>query len=765
MRKIVLAICKMCALLSVFLWFIDPQIQIKARNKCTIHLVDVSNSILTPHTDTIRAINYLVQNSDDSDMHGLFVFANDVKEIVPIKNKFVVTQIKPEIDQDRSDLLSAVQLLIPIYPDGYSRHMVIYSDGNVENPQLVSSIAKQNGISITSFPIGILNPLDAKIISVDCPRFIEKETKLIATVNILSNASKKITVSMVSPTKSESKELVTIENATSRINFEIEAPATDYGIYTAKILEKDDCTQNNIYEYSIFKKSNAAEIAIISGFDQSPTYSILKEKYKIKVFKSATPEMLLTSGVIIIENALIPKELDMPIASFVKSGGGLVILGGDQSYGMGNFYNTEIEKISPLNAFPDEKDSIVFVLDKSGSMNLSIHEASSTKKIDFAVNSILRSIDLLHESDMAGVIAFDDNPKVSSQLVTKQKLNIGQISAGGGTRIIPALEAALDMLKNTETSRKHIVLITDGESNENPDLFKSVGELIKDVNTKLTTISTQKEKLERLQLLNGEIHVTTEFSKVDQIIKDIVAATKKLYSDNARLHARAPMHNILTGIKLVEKIQRINRTSSKKNKHTIVDSDSGPVIAVWDIEHGKVAACTFSIQKDWSGGLISWDGLGTLISNVVQYVKGKDKSIFNIIPAENSLVITSESLPDTSTEINCSINNVKTGESISARFSRDSLYSLTFRQRMKPGIYYASSTDCKGTFSVPYSYEYKNIGIKLDSLSEFGKIILTVDDLKKGFTREFTVESARTLILLSILFFFLSDICINSLWK
>ena len=63
------------------------------------------------------------------------------------------------------------------------------------------------------------------------------------------------------------------------------------------------------------------------------------------------------------------------IRTYVQDlGGGLVMIGGDQAFGLGGYYKTTIEEILPVRSdFEKEKEkpsiAMVLVIDKSGSMD------------------------------------------------------------------------------------------------------------------------------------------------------------------------------------------------------------------------------------------------------------------------------------------------------------------------------------------------------------------------------------------------------------
>ena len=85
-------------------------------------------------------------------------------------------------------------------------------------------------------------------------------------------------------------------------------------------------------------------------------------------------------------------------------GGGLMMLGGDQSFGLGGYYKTSLEEILPVRSdFEKEKEkpslALMLVIDKSGSMG--------GEKIEMAKEAARAAVELLGPSDKVGVLAFE----------------------------------------------------------------------------------------------------------------------------------------------------------------------------------------------------------------------------------------------------------------------------------------------------------------------------------------------------------------------
>mgnify|MGYP000659148326 CR=1 FL=1 len=111
-----------------------------------------------------------------------------------------------------------------------------------------------------------------------------------------------------------------------------------------------------------------------------------------------------------------------------KLGGGLVMLGGPGSFGVGGYYRTPIEEVLPVRLkAPDEEEkqsaAVAIVLDRSGSM--------AGEKLEMAKSAAIATAEVLGHNDSLGVWAFDSEAHVVAPMTRLTSTNAvsGQIAA------------------------------------------------------------------------------------------------------------------------------------------------------------------------------------------------------------------------------------------------------------------------------------------------------------------------------------------------
>ena len=168
----------------------------------------------------------------------------------------------------------------------------------------------------------------------------------------------------------------------------------------------------------------------------------------------------------------IPAARKIEIEKYVKQGGGVLVIGGER-----NMYVEDKEKVEdaldralPAKLAPPrspEGTAVVLIIDKSSSME--------GRKMELARQAAMGVVDNLRPIDMVGVLIFDNSfqwavPMRRAEDRTLIKRLISGITPDGGTQIAPALTEAYRRILPSNATYKHIVLLTDGISEEGDSL-------------------------------------------------------------------------------------------------------------------------------------------------------------------------------------------------------------------------------------------------------------------------------------------------------
>jgi hypothetical protein len=172
-------------------------------------------------------------------------------------------------------------------------------------------------------------------------------------------------------------------------------------------------------------------------------------------------------------------EFVEPLRRFVERGGGVVLLGGPDSFGAGAWAGRRIEAISPLVARPhDEKGTFLYLaLDGSGSMGAAWSAAPGAATRDAVVRGAAKALVWAAADDATIALrrfSYDLTPPgsaaVSERAAVARDRLVTSVDAlpqpGGSTALLPPLREALSLAAARGERRKHALVLTDGRTAE-----------------------------------------------------------------------------------------------------------------------------------------------------------------------------------------------------------------------------------------------------------------------------------------------------------
>jgi Mg-chelatase subunit ChlD len=329
----------------------------------------------------------------------------------------------------------------------------------------------------------------------------------------------------------------------------------------------------------------------------------------------------------------------------LQEGGGLLICGGNQSFGNGGYYRSPLEGVLPV-ALEDRKQSkkvstaFSFVIDRSGSMAMTV--PSGQTKIQLADAAAIEALSLLTPADSISVIPVDSaahvfvpqQPATNTEEIANQIRQI--VSQGGGIFVYTGLVGAGSEIAKAQQLNKHILLFADAADAEEPGDYKVLLEKFKEVGITVSVVGLGTEHDPDAEFLkdvaargNGQVYFTEDPHQLIQFFTadTITYARKNFIEDAAPMKVRATAYTIAPEQKWADFTAAGYNLLFPREKADVAistaDADNAPILAFWQKGVGRVA----TIALDCDAAFSQTSNYPDIVLNTTRWIMGS--SVFD----------------------------------------------------------------------------------------------------------------------------------------
>ena len=454
-----------------------------------IFLADISDSISDEGLEEVQSyIDEAMDNRSDQQI-GVMAFTAETQVIRDFQSKSDETLDLAEIkgywlDENKkagasTNITQAIETAWGIFPADVNKRIVLISDGVETRGDVLRTglRGKAFGVQIDTVPIFPSDKPEVMIERIDAPMQVKQGEPFHLEVFVHSNREDFAEVRLHKNKFEVAKQTVRLEVGKNRIRFSQTATESGMMTYDAICAATQDTRYDNNHALGIVVASGKPKVLLI---DENES----QVRYLTRVLEDAEIQVNVRNGLgvpselsdlqnydLVIfsdvpANRLNQRQMELIRAYVQDLGGGFMMLGSENSFGLGGYYKTPIEEILPVRTDTEKKKetpsiAMVLVIDKSGSMG--------GIKIELAKEAGRATVELLGRRDKIGVIAFDGSPHWITEIQSaSDKLyisdQIGSLKAGGGTNLYPALQQAYLALIETTAKLKHVIVLSDGQS-------------------------------------------------------------------------------------------------------------------------------------------------------------------------------------------------------------------------------------------------------------------------------------------------------------
>jgi len=632
-----------------------------------------------------------------------------------------------EKDQRGTDLAAAIQTAAAAAPPGFVPQIVLLTDGRQTHGDAIQAAAASK-IPVNVIPLSVRSEPEVQVAEANAPAEVRQGEPFYVETIISSNHEDDgfIDVFRGDILVSNSEKPIKIREGENRFRFRqsIEQESqTDYVVRVRGF--KDTLLDNNSASAVVFAAGKPSVLIVDSNIQETSQLRwALEEQDLIVQVRPAeglprTLSELQKFDCVVLSNipATVMSLQQMEILrTYVEDlGGGLVMIGGDQSFGLGGYYKTTLEEILPVRSnFDKEKEkpslAMVLVIDKSGSMG--------GEKMEMAKDAAKGAAELLGPKDQLGVVAFDGQAYWVSELHSAADKGyiidrISTIEASGGTSIYPGLSDAYEALIGASAKLKHVILLTDGHS-EPGDFDGIAGDMVA-ARITLSSVAVgtgaDQELLQKLaETGSGRFYLCEEANSIPQIFaKETVEASKSAINELPFIPIMVRPTQVLAGIDLETAPFLLGYviTKPKPTSEFILASEAGdPVLVWWRYGLGMTAAFTSDAKSQWAAEWLTWPNFGPFWAQVIRHCmrKSESKGVFVEVQRNgNRSSVIVDSVDPTGKFVNQATTKMTV---IAPRLERTNLEL----EQIAPGRYQAEiPTDMTGAYHLELSQSVNNV--------------------------------------------------------
>jgi Mg-chelatase subunit ChlD len=604
-----------------------------------------------------RALNAMKKE----DQAGLLVFGEDASVELALQPGPEVKKIASAVSGHATDVGHAIELAMAQFPAGGKKRIVLLTDGNETqgNAQEAALVAQSLGVEVWSVPIGNnQRPMDVQLDRVIVPARVNASESFDVRVVASSPQATSGQLLLFRDQALMSQREVNLRPGKNTFVFLDTPEEPGLHRYEAVVNVVGDPVAENNRGVAFTEVAGKAKVLVVYGEEGPPTQlaqaltvqGLAPELRRFTELPNSLSEFLKYDAMI-FDNApglgvsLAKMEA---IEKYVRDGGGgLIMLGGDRSFGPGGYYRTPVERALPVNMDVPAKMTIpslalMLVIDKSDSMGGYVGDAGrggrpaqGTTKLELAKMASFSAITLLNPFDQVGLVAFNTDTEWVIPLTEagdRERIGakLGALTHSGGTDIYKGLVEGFQALAQVKAIKKHLILLSDGLTPK-ADFEGLVKQMVQQkITVSTVALGEDADKWLMSQIAEwgqGRYYFANDADSVPRIFtSETILVARTLVEEHPFFPSARQDHEVLRGIPLdaLPPLRGYVLAYPKPAAEVLLASDkTDPVLVVWRYGLGRTAAFTSDLRGRWGKAWVEWEDFSKFAGQLVRWTQRK----------------------------------------------------------------------------------------------------------------------------------------------
>lgn len=569
----------------------------------------------------------------------------------------------PELkERHATDIAGALDFASALFSTDQARRILLLSDGGDTSARAAETALRlgRNGVEVWTVPLRNPDKPEVLVERVDVPRRLKQGEPFDLTANLRSNIATKAKVRLYQNQFVITEREQELKPGDNEFRVPALQPDGNFISYQVEVIPAQDTLMENNTGTGFASLRGQPRVLLVDGDEAKarPLAEALRAAQLVVELRAAngaprTLEDLQQFDLFILSDLsalqLGREPMDLYRRWVQDFGGGFLLLGGENSYGIGGYFRTPIEQMLPVRMEHNDREelptvALLIVLDRSGSMTAQV---GGQTKMSLADQGAALALNVLTPRDYFGVLAVDTRAHVVAPLakhgakdpVTQKILAI--TAGGGGIYIYTSLAEAFQTLRDVQARIKHVILFSDaadaeeknageqqdGTAGSGTSLDLASAMAAARITTSVVALGSESDKdtafLRQLaQRGQGRFYLTSDATTLPQIFSTETMKVAQSSLVEEPTQAVPVLKSTLTaGLDWTQAplLLGYNATKPKPTADILLATERGdPLLATWRYGLGQAAAFTSDAKARWAGEWLGWPGYGKFWAQVAR---------------------------------------------------------------------------------------------------------------------------------------------------
>ncbi len=646
-RRLILA-CRLLLFTLIICALAGASWQQPISRQATIFVGDISDSTSAQRSVIEQWITSALQHKRSGDEVGIVAVGRNALVEQSVKSQIDFSHFESTPDTNYTDLAAGLRLASAILPSNTQRHIVLLTDGqqNLEDALQEAQLLQQEGIRLDVVPLPTTTGPEARVDNLTAPTQLQTNEHFLLHTQLYSSIAQTATVRILMDQSIIVQQPISLGIGEQEVSFNLLAPPPGFHTYRLDLDAPQDTLLQNNEVTTFVNVQGPPQVLLIEGRPGSGVNiaNALKAT-KINVVIGTPNDVPISLEGLATYSAVILADVPavdlgtarmQTLQSFVRDlGRGLLVSGGENSYGLGDYANTPLEETLPVTMdIPQHKDT------PNLAVVLIIESLEAPLPVNISKEAAKGVISLLTPNDQVGISAGYGTLAIPMQHVTdKAAINksIDSMDPTDPGSYNPDLANAEKVLLHSSAKIKHVILLGDGDAFDN-NYAAQVTKMAKE-NITISTVATNSSDYQELGTMiniaswgKGRFYRADDPGVIPQVLlKETERAARRTVINEPFVPTIVGTHPILTGLNTLPTLDGYVATTPKPAAQMVLVSHrDDPVLAVWQYGLGRVAAWTSDALGLWTSHWLQWKQAAQWWANLVTWTLPASDSSMNI---------------------------------------------------------------------------------------------------------------------------------------